>query len=134
MGTVEIGDNLTGVLIALIAGIPAIIAAFYAWKANTTAASAVGKAVQTHDLVNSRMTELLELTRKSSRAEGVAIGAGIVSQPVVPTVAQVLGGDFVPNQASIGGDQPVPGMLAADVVPTIHQEPAVAGVDPAIAT
>ncbi len=48
------------------------------WLAVIPAFSALGlgviglfKVFQTHSLVNSRMTELLELTRKSSKAEGV---------------------------------------------------------------
>lgn len=67
----EVGDNLTTVLLALFAlagPIVAAIAAYYARQANA-------KAVQTHDLVNSRMSELLTLTRASSRAEGVIAGA-----------------------------------------------------------
>ena len=31
---VDFGDNLTSIILALIAGIPAIIAAFYAYKSN----------------------------------------------------------------------------------------------------
>lgn len=37
---------------------------------------AVIQSRKTHQLVNSRMSELLELTRKASRAEGVKEGEG----------------------------------------------------------
>ena len=57
------------VVLAMIVGLPAIIGAF---------ASIVGtiQGQQTHNLVNSRMTELLEEVGKSQRAEGVLEGKG----------------------------------------------------------
>jgi hypothetical protein len=51
-GTVDIGSNLTAVLIALIAAVPAIIAAFYARKASNTSTA-------TSSQVDGRMTEML---------------------------------------------------------------------------
>jgi hypothetical protein len=57
------------VILAMSVGLPAIIGAF---------ASIVGamQGQQTHQLVNSRMTELLEEVGKSQRAEGVLEGKG----------------------------------------------------------
>ena len=63
----EIGTNLSAVLIALIAIIPALAAAYFARRA-------ANQTVATHDLVNNRMTELLSATRTTSRAEGVREG------------------------------------------------------------
>lgn len=65
--TFEIGTNLSAVLIALIAIIPAVIAAVYARNASKTSTS-------THELVNSRMSQLLELSESTSRLEGVREG------------------------------------------------------------
>jgi len=55
------------ILAALITSVPpTVMSAFALFKAN-----AVGKAVnEVHLAVNSRLTELLELTRKSALAEG----------------------------------------------------------------
>lgn len=53
------------IIAGLSAGIPGIVASVLGFlKLNK-------KADETHDLVNSRVTELLDLTRKSSKAEGV---------------------------------------------------------------
>jgi hypothetical protein len=49
------------VQIALIVAIPPTLVAL----------GGLVQAIRTHGLVNSRMTELLDLTRKSSKAEGV---------------------------------------------------------------
>jgi len=80
----DLGPNLTQIFLAGIAIIPAIIAAYYARKAGLAALEAkavaedsIVKAVETHDLVNSRMSELLELTRSSARAEGVVEGLAL---------------------------------------------------------
>lgn len=48
------------IALAVIAAVPPSIVAMAAFN----------KASATHELVNSRMTELLEITRKSSKAEG----------------------------------------------------------------
>lgn len=63
----EIGSNLSTVLIAMFAAIPAIIAAFYARNAAKGAET-------THDLVNSRMTELLNASTGQAKAAGIAQG------------------------------------------------------------
>lgn len=55
------------VLIALIAAIASMVSA-------VVSSVAVVRIRQTHDLVNSRMTELLEVARGRSRAEGVIAG------------------------------------------------------------
>ncbi len=60
----DIGPNLSSILVALIAAIPAIIAARYAYKANDVSE-------KTRDDVNGRMGQLIEVTR----AEGVTAGA-----------------------------------------------------------
>ena len=66
--TIDIGPNLTAVMIAIIAGVPSIVAAFYARKANSTAAS-------THDLVNSQTDALLAASNSVAFREGVDAGA-----------------------------------------------------------
>ena len=45
--TIDVGDNITSILLALIAGFPAIIAAFYAWKAAkaTNATSSIAQSL-----------------------------------------------------------------------------------------
>lgn len=67
----DIGQNITTILLALIASIPAAIAAFYAHKANK--ATEVGNKLskETHDLVNSQSEALLAVTKTSAHAEGV---------------------------------------------------------------
>ena len=65
--TFDIGTNLSGVLIAFIAIIPATVAAIYARNAAKTS-------VATHDLVNSRMDELVGVASSTSRLEGVLQG------------------------------------------------------------
>jgi len=65
---IDIGANLTAVLIALIAGVPAAIAAFYGHKAAT-------KITETHELVNSQTARLVTIEKAASRAEGVTAGA-----------------------------------------------------------
>lgn len=98
----DLGPNLTQIFLALVAIVPAIIAAYYARKAGLQAIEAkevaldsVAKAVETHDLVNSRMSELLEMTRAASRAEGVIEGQ---SSPVsdVPQDVTIVNSDPVP--------------------------------------
>ena len=65
--TFEIGSNLATVLVALFAAVPAIIAALYA-------RSAAKGSDATHELVNSRMGELLTAATGVAKAEGVAQG------------------------------------------------------------
>lgn len=82
--TIELGTNLTAVLIALIAAIPAIIAAFYARRANNTSTA-------THIAVNGRLGEMLQakddLIIASQKAEAFAQGVAVPTAPVViPTV------------------------------------------------
>jgi hypothetical protein len=89
--TIDIGSNLTTVLMALIAAIGSIVAAFFAYKASGRAATATIQAAATHNLVNSRMTELLALSNAAARANGVA--AGMAGNTTVPTV---LPGDTNP--------------------------------------
>lgn len=67
MTTFDIGTNLSGVLIAFIAIIPATVAAIYARNAAKTA-------VATHNLVNSRMDELVGIASETSHLEGVLQG------------------------------------------------------------
>lgn len=50
---------------------PVILALIAAVSAAITSTLALIKVNSTHKIVNSRMTELLELTRKSAKAEGV---------------------------------------------------------------
>ena len=74
--TFDIGQNLTTVLIALLAAIPAIIAAWFARKAQQQSSV-------TGSQVNGRMTELLNLTRVASHNEGLALGqTGAVAAPL----------------------------------------------------
>lgn len=54
----------TAIIIAVIAIVPSSLAAFVSFLA-------LRKSKETHLLVNSRMTELLEITKKSSKAEGI---------------------------------------------------------------
>jgi hypothetical protein len=81
--TFDIGQNLTTVLIALLAAVPAIIAAWWARKAQVQSA-------QTSAQVNGRMTELLNLTRVAAHNEGLALGQSgttvplLVATPVEP--------------------------------------------------
>ena len=75
--TLEFGSNLTSVLLALITAAGAFTAAFFAYRANT-------KSTLTHNLVNSRMTELLALSNAAARAQGVA--AGLTGDTVIPPV------------------------------------------------
>ena len=75
--TFDIGSNLAAVLMALIAALGSFIAAFFAYKASA-------KTVQTHDLVNGRMTQLLTMTNAVSRAQGVQ--AGVAGNLDVPPV------------------------------------------------
>jgi hypothetical protein len=74
--TFDIGQNLTTVLIALLAAIPAIIAAWFARKAQMQSST-------TSAQVNGRMTEMLNLTRVASHNEGLALGqAGATAAPL----------------------------------------------------
>jgi hypothetical protein len=75
--TLEFGSNLTSVLLALITAAGAFTAAFFAYQAST-------KTILTHNLVNSRMTELLALSNAAARAQGVA--AGVSGDLIVPPV------------------------------------------------
>lgn len=54
---------LISLITSITACITACVAAYFAYKGKNMA-------TKTHDIVNSRMTELLSLTRASSRAEG----------------------------------------------------------------
>lgn len=67
-------DNTTTVLLALIAAIAAILSALIAAWAKLRADVAIAQGKTTHDLVNSRMTELLAITKSSAHAEGVLEG------------------------------------------------------------
>ena len=79
--TLDIGSNLETVLMALIAAIGSIVAAFFAYRS-------ASKATLTHNLVNSRMTELLALSNATARAQGVAAGlAGVTAVAPVVTAA-----------------------------------------------
>jgi hypothetical protein len=64
-------NNLTTVLLALIAIIPSTLAAVLAYLASQRSAEALKQGKETHLLVNSRMTELLAITKTSAKAEGV---------------------------------------------------------------
>jgi hypothetical protein len=55
-------ENWTKIILAFLAGSAAGIPALLGWLSSR----------RTHRLVNSRMAELLELTRRSSKAEGIA--------------------------------------------------------------
>ena len=61
------------VLSFLTTTITAILAAWIAIRTKETNAIAT----TTHNLVNSRMTELLEISKSASHAEGVIEGAGV---------------------------------------------------------
>ena len=57
-----------------ITAVASVMAAALGAFAVIRAGQARSAAVQTHELVNSRMTELLEITRKAALAEGVIEG------------------------------------------------------------
>jgi hypothetical protein len=77
-------DNTTKVLLELITAFSAIAAAAIAAFAYKRANDAVITSSKTHDLVNSRMTELLEITKTSAHAEGVIDGK---AEGLVPDVS-----------------------------------------------
>ena len=95
--TFDIGSNLAGVLTALISMFAAIAAAYFAYKggqksasasvssasASKSASDASDTATSTHELVDGRMTELLNLTRQAATAVGVAQGTAAAA--VAPT-------------------------------------------------
>lgn len=62
------------IIVALIGMVGSVASAGFAAWAVVRAGQARTQATTTHDLVNSRMTELLEVTRAASRAEGQAAG------------------------------------------------------------
>lgn len=57
----------TTIILAIVAIFPASLAAILSYMT-------LIRNKETHDLVNSRMTELLEITKSASRAEGVIEG------------------------------------------------------------
>jgi hypothetical protein len=59
------------IIAGISAGVPGILAAVLGFINRVGIDRVTAKANETHLLVNSRMTELLELTRMASRAEGV---------------------------------------------------------------
>ena len=65
--TFDVGPNIVVIILATIAAIPGIVAAYYARKAKS-------QTEQTHILFNSRMDELLAQARLLARAQGVAEG------------------------------------------------------------
>ncbi len=65
---------LSTVLIELIRMAPAIIAAIAAAMALLASRRNTEKINDVHQLINSRLTELLDLTRASARAEGILEG------------------------------------------------------------
>ena len=67
----EIALIITGGITSVASVSAAALGAFAVIRAS----EAKGAAVKTHELVNSRMTELLEITRKSAMAEGIIEGA-----------------------------------------------------------
>ena len=72
-------DNITTIVVALIAAIPASVIAFFAYKAANSAKTEV------RDVglkVDGRLTQLLVATNAASRAEGVT--AGLAGNTVVP--------------------------------------------------
>lgn len=68
------------VIVALIGAVPATILALASWRSakGAKAAAEESRDASKHagTLINGRMDELLELTRKSARAEGVIHGEG----------------------------------------------------------
>ena len=66
--TVEQVIALTGAITALVVAVTACLV----------------QITRTHELVNSRMTELLELTRSSAKAQGVLEGAAEATQQIPP--------------------------------------------------
>lgn len=89
--TFDIGDNLANILIALIAAIPAIIAARYAYKANDTSE-------KTRVNVDGKMDTLLEASIGRAKAEGIIEGT-------------ISNG---PQDVSIVNPDPVPVVLSDD--------------------
>lgn len=89
-------DATTKNLLLIIAAIGGIVSAILAFlskqqadKAAARAETAAATGKQTHDLVNSRMTELLAITKSSARAEGIIEGAaGTNTVPSVPIVVK----------------------------------------------
>ena len=61
--------------------IMALAALIASWRNGRKVESSTKKIEELHVLVNSRLTQLLELTAKSSRAEGVAEGAHPIPGP-----------------------------------------------------
>ena len=65
--TFDIGNNITVVLLAIIAAFPAVVAAYYGHKAAT-------KIDLTHDLVNGQSEKLNAAIAGQAHAEGVVVG------------------------------------------------------------
>lgn len=64
----------TDIIVALVAAVGSIVAASLSALAVVLASQSKAQSRETHLLINSRMTELLELTRSSARAQGVKEG------------------------------------------------------------
>lgn len=84
---VEIGSNFTAVLLALIAIIPATIAAIYARNAGK-------QANETHELVNNRMSELLTAQTSVAHAEGVLSGEQSQRDRMAPAIDSEIRGSI----------------------------------------
>lgn len=67
---VDLGDNVTAILLALIAGIPAIIAAFYAHRANAQAGKAAQSGSRVEQSVNGVLHEHIQDAKAAAHAEG----------------------------------------------------------------
>jgi thioredoxin reductase len=71
----EVGPNLLIVLLAIIAGVPGLAAAYYAYRANQRAVKVEDKTTEIGHAIDGRMDTILKLSKAASRVEGVAAGA-----------------------------------------------------------
>lgn len=97
---IDVGDNITSILLALIAGIPAIIAAFYAHKATRQATSAAEETRVLRSEVNGRMDERVTAARAEGKLEALTDRRG---SPVVGAPAAVVNVSHDPAQPAPEG-------------------------------
>lgn len=94
--TFEVGDNFTIIMLAIIAGLPGLIAALLAHRANEAAKS-------TRVAVDGRMTELLSVAKTGARAEGIVTGLREAS----PGTAATFQDNAEPQPVTIANPEPV---------------------------
>lgn len=89
---------IASIIVSIITAIGVAIASFLA---NRRANAAMTQATTTHNLVNSRMTELLELAKRASKAEGAE--------------EERLKHESEPQQVEVINVQPVPVVVNKEV-------------------